>query len=189
MPNFALQLVQKTCTSLSTNQITTWSFAFSRALGSFFFAFFTLSSHWLSGVYSFRLIGFCDFFGFCFTTLNRKALKAAKLGNRHHLYIYSFLPMLKKVVRLKKRMISVQSFRDDPMNLKIYIRSGQCDQGTVHVFLSQVASALHYLHTQHIVHENLCAENVTVVEPYKVTFLVRFTHVTLKPTALFEIEL
>ena len=52
--------------------------------------------------------------------------------------------MLKKVVQLKKRMISVQYFSDDPMNLKNYIRSGQCDQGTVHVFLSQVASALHY---------------------------------------------
>lgn len=86
-------------------------------------------------------------------------------------------------------MISVQCFRDDPMNLKIYIRSGQCDQGTIHVFLSQVASALHYLHTQHIVHGNFCAENVTVVDSYKVTSLVRFAHVTLKLTALFEIEL
>ena len=86
-------------------------------------------------------------------------------------------------------MISVQCFSDDPMNLKNYIRSGQCDQGTVHVFLSQVASALHYLHTQHIVHGNLCAEYVTVVDPHKVISLVRFTHVTLKPTALFENEL
>lgn len=86
-------------------------------------------------------------------------------------------------------MISVQCFSDDPMNLKNYIRSGQCDQGTVHVFLSQVASALHYLHTQHIVHGNLCAENVTVVDSYKVTSLVRFARVTLKLTDLFEIEL
>ena len=88
--------------------------------------------------------------------------------------------MLKKVVQLKKRMISVQYFSDDPMNLKNYIRSGQCDQGTVHVFLSQVASALHYLHTQHIVYGNLCAENVTVVDPHKVISLVRFTYVTLQ---------
>ena len=50
----------------------TWSFAFSRALDSL--AVFTLSSHWLSKIFCFLLIGRCDFFGFGFMTLNRKAL-------------------------------------------------------------------------------------------------------------------
>lgn len=65
-------------------------------------------------------------------------------------------------------LVTGKYFRDDTMNLKIYIRSGRCDQGTIPAFLSQVASALNYLHTQHIVHGNLRAENVVVVEPYKV---------------------
>ena len=37
-------------------------------------AVFTLSSHWLLVVFTFVLIGRCDYFGFCYTTLNRKAL-------------------------------------------------------------------------------------------------------------------
>ena len=41
--------------------ITTWSPAFSRALGSFLV--FTLSSHWLLVTFSFALIGCCDNFG------------------------------------------------------------------------------------------------------------------------------
>ena len=41
--------------------ITTWSPIFSRALGSLFG--FTLSSHWLFRLFSFFLIGCCDFFG------------------------------------------------------------------------------------------------------------------------------
>ena len=40
--------------------ITTWSPAFSRALGSL--VVFTLSSHWLSKVFYFPLIGCCDCF-------------------------------------------------------------------------------------------------------------------------------
>ena len=35
---------------------------------------FTLSSHWLLRIFLFLLIGFCDYFGFSFTTLNRKSL-------------------------------------------------------------------------------------------------------------------
>ena len=64
---FALWLVQKTRDTLSTNQmqnqktITTWSPAFSRALGSLLV--FTLSSHWLLVTFSFALIGCCDNFG------------------------------------------------------------------------------------------------------------------------------
>ena len=38
--------------------------------GCFHFVFF----HWLFKVFSFLLIGCCDYFGFAFTTLNRKAL-------------------------------------------------------------------------------------------------------------------
>ena len=43
-----------------------------RALDSL--AVFTLSSHWLSKIFCFLLIGRCDYFGFGFMTLNRKAL-------------------------------------------------------------------------------------------------------------------
>ena len=52
--------------------ITSWSLAFSRALGSSFV--FSLSSHWLVKVFSFLLIGRCDYFGFGFTTLDWKKL-------------------------------------------------------------------------------------------------------------------
>ena len=44
----------------------------SRALGGLLD--FTLSSHWLLKVFPFHLIGRCDYFGFGFTTLTRKAL-------------------------------------------------------------------------------------------------------------------
>ena len=71
-------MVQKLA-RLSLNQsdaklkpITNWLPAFSRALYSL--VGFTLSSHWLFRVLSFRLIGRCDFFGLGFKTLNRKAL-------------------------------------------------------------------------------------------------------------------
>ena len=52
--------------------ITTWSLAFSRARGRL--PVFTLSSHWLPLKFYFVLIGRYDYFGFGFTTLNRKAL-------------------------------------------------------------------------------------------------------------------
>ena len=52
--------------------ITTWSLAFSRALSNL--VGFTLSPHWPLKVFSFHLIGRCDYFGFGFTTLNLKAL-------------------------------------------------------------------------------------------------------------------
>lgn len=45
---------------------------FSRAVGAW--SFFSLSSHWLSRVYSFVLIRRCDYIGFGFTTLNQKLL-------------------------------------------------------------------------------------------------------------------
>ena len=48
--------------------IATWSLAFSRACGQLHV--FTLSSHWLLVIFSFILIGRCDYFGFGFTTLN-----------------------------------------------------------------------------------------------------------------------
>ena len=52
--------------------ITTLSPIFSRALGSLFG--FTLSSHLLFKLFSFVLIGCCDFSGVDFTTLCREAL-------------------------------------------------------------------------------------------------------------------
>ena len=44
----------------------------SRALGGLLD--FTLSYHWLLKVFPFHLIDRCDYFGFGFTTLTRKAL-------------------------------------------------------------------------------------------------------------------
>ena len=52
--------------------IATWSLAFSRALSNLFC--FTLSPHWPLKVFSFLLIGHCDYFGFGFTTLDLKVL-------------------------------------------------------------------------------------------------------------------
>ena len=68
--------------------IATWSLAFSRAWGRLHV--FTLSSHWLPLKFSFVLIGRYDYFGFGFTTLNRKALylpnyKYVLLSVRSHL--------------------------------------------------------------------------------------------------------
>ena len=53
--------------------VTTSSPAFSRALERFVGC--TLSSHWLFKVFSFLLIGRCDYYGFGFTTVSRKALQ------------------------------------------------------------------------------------------------------------------
>ena len=52
--------------------IATWSVAFSRASGSLHVL--TLSSDWFLVIFTFVPIGHCDYFGFGFTTLNRKAL-------------------------------------------------------------------------------------------------------------------
>ena len=52
--------------------IASWSLTFYRASG--WLHVFTLSSHWLLVIFAFVLIGRCDYFGFGFTTLNRKAL-------------------------------------------------------------------------------------------------------------------
>ena len=53
-------------------------------------------------------------------------------------------------------------------NLKDYVVKRDCRQESIVTFLSQVASALHYLHTKHIVHGDLRAMYVTVVSPDKV---------------------
>ena len=52
--------------------IATWSLAFSRAWDRL--RVFTLSSHWFVVIFIFVLIGRCDYFGFGFSTLNRKLL-------------------------------------------------------------------------------------------------------------------
>ena len=49
-------------------------------------------------------------------------------------------------------------------NLKEYVFSGRCEKTVIVTFLRQVASALQYLHENHIVHAALRAENVNVVE-------------------------
>ena len=76
--SFALWLVQKTLTTLSTNQIkikptATWSLAFSRAFCSLLL--FTLNSYWLLVIFTFVLIGCCDYFGFGCTAANQNAVK------------------------------------------------------------------------------------------------------------------
>lgn len=53
-------------------------------------------------------------------------------------------------------------------NLKDYVVKRCCRQENIVTFLSQVASALHYLHTKHIVHGDLRAMYVMVVSPDKV---------------------
>jgi len=53
-------------------------------------------------------------------------------------------------------------------NLKEFVLDRQCKQGAIVMFLSQVASALNYLHINHIVHGDLRAEYVNVVAPDKV---------------------
>lgn len=52
--------------------ITTWSPAFSRALGNL--VGFTLKSLWLLKIICFHVISRCDYFGFGCTTLSRNAL-------------------------------------------------------------------------------------------------------------------
>lgn len=50
-------------------------------------------------------------------------------------------------------------------NLKDYVLNGNCEEDTIFAFMSQIASALRYLHENHIVHGNLRAEHVNVVDP------------------------
>lgn len=54
-------------------------------------------------------------------------------------------------------------------NLKEYVFNKRCRIGDIVTFLSQVASALHYLHANHIVHGDLSAEHVGVTAPDKVS--------------------
>ena len=52
--------------------------------------------------------------------------------------------------------------------MKDFVLDRRCKQGGIVMFLSQVASALHYLHVNHVVHGDLRAEYVNVVAPDKV---------------------
>lgn len=53
-------------------------------------------------------------------------------------------------------------------NLKEYALDRRCQKDDIAMFLSQVASALHYLHVNHIVHGDLRAEYVNVLASDKV---------------------
>ncbi|KAL9964999.1 hypothetical protein ACROYT_G028722 [Oculina patagonica] len=66
------------------------------------------------------------------------------------------------------RVIEVISVATHLGNLKEYVLNGHCQESTIVAFLSQVASALHHLHKRHIVHGDLRAEHVNVVEPNQV---------------------
>ena len=54
-------------------------------------------------------------------------------------------------------------------NLKEYVLDKRCRIDDIVTFLSQVASALHYLHVNHIVHGDLNAEHVSVIASDKVS--------------------
>lgn len=56
------------------------------------------------------------------------------------------------------------SVRSPLGNLKEFVLNGRCEKTIIATFLSQVASALQYLHENHIVHAALRAEHVNVVE-------------------------
>ncbi|XP_068725930.1 uncharacterized protein [Montipora capricornis] len=53
-------------------------------------------------------------------------------------------------------------------NLKEYVLQRQCKKENIEMFLSQVASACHYLHSKHIVHGALRAEYINVLSPNQV---------------------
>lgn len=83
-----------------------------------------------------------------------------KLLNLQHPNLCINLCMTKSPVGIVE-LISVAS----PLgNLKEYVLNGRCEETILVTFLSQVASALQYLHENHIVHAALRAENVNVVE-------------------------
>ena len=59
-------------------------------------------------------------------------------------------------------------------DLKEFVLGRKCKKEEIISFLSQVASALHYLHVHHIVHGDLRAQYVNVVSrDYKVSTLVK----------------
>ena len=69
--------------------IATWSLAFSRAYRRLLI--FALSSDWLLGIFPFVLIGRSDYFGFGFTTLNRKALYQLFAVIMFHCFIFALV--------------------------------------------------------------------------------------------------
>lgn len=69
-----------------------------------------------------------------------------------------------------KILFFYQISKEAPLgNLKEYVLGKRCRIGDIVTFLSQVASALHYLHVNHIVHGDLSAEHVSVIAPDKVS--------------------
>ena len=71
--SFALWLGQKTLTNqIKIKPTATWSLAFSRAFCSLLL--FTLNSYWLLVIFTFVLIGCCDYFGFGCTAANQNAV-------------------------------------------------------------------------------------------------------------------
>lgn len=92
------------------------------------------------------------------------------------------LAKISKIDNLDSHYPVVEIISTDPPlgNLKDYVLNRRCQLGDIVVFLSQVASALHFLHVSHIVHGDLRAEYVNVVAPDKVE-VTRFGRSLLLP--------
>ncbi|KAL9950624.1 hypothetical protein ACROYT_G043149 [Oculina patagonica] len=65
-------------------------------------------------------------------------------------------------------VVDILSPRSQLGSLREYVLSRRCQKDDIITFLCQVATAVHYLHVNHIVHGDLRAEYVYVVEPNKV---------------------
>lgn len=82
----------------------------------------------------------------------------------------SFLLPISRIEHLDSRspIVDIISPRLPYGNLKEFVLSRKCQWEDINTFLCQVATALHYLHVNHILHGDLRAEYVYVVAPNKV---------------------
>ncbi|XP_022781526.1 uncharacterized protein LOC111322652 isoform X6 [Stylophora pistillata] len=97
------------------------------------------------------------------------------VGDKQHLrrllcLSNSFLLPISRIDHLDSRspVVDIISPRSPLGNLKEFILSRRCPLENIVTFLCQVATALHYLHVNHIVHGDLRPEHVYVVAPDQV---------------------